>query len=865
MRCVLVSHTHWDREWYRTFQSFRARLVDTIDRVLDLVAEDPGFHFQLDGQTIVLEDYAAIRPGRAAELAAACGAGRIAIGPWYVQPDSFLPSGEAHIRNLLEGRRVARDWGPCARVAYTPDSFGHPAQFPQLFAGFDLGPFVYWRGNGNEIAELPAEYLWVAPDGSEVVCCHLGRGYFNANGLPADIDAAVARLEKMTLALAERAPRPCVLLMNGVDHMLPDENTGPVARALAERTGWQVERGLLDDYTNGAAPTARFSGELCGGRVANLLPGVWSTRSYLKLRNRRCERGLEGWAEPWAAAGAALGAPDERPAIRLAWRELLANQAHDSICGCSQDRVHDQMLARYDASEELAHETTLRLLERIAGLGTDRQPPRTNEAGERLKTVRIAVFNPSPHPRSDLVRLPLDGFPTATAAGVNPLLSKNHFATTTRDRGFTVDGEPARLIPDDGRIRPRLAPDQPVHDVEFVARDLPPFGWKSFELARSPDWPETSDAEREIACDGIALRAADDGSFTLEAAGRRFSGLLGFEDTGDRGDTYDYDPAPPAPGTRDLQSVPATITRHLHPNGVQRLVVERVLQVPAGLCDDRSHRSDETVALPLQVEARLWPGCRFAELSLHLDNTAKDHRLRALFPCGGEREDRDPGFHAATTFDTAARRRGRADDRDWIHPAPDTFVHQGWVARNGLLVIAPGLNEAEVTATGEIAVTLLRATGWLSRPDLSSRPGDAGPALPTPAAQCPGELTLRIALAVAEPAEAPQFSHDFELGLQAVAAGPEPLWPEGQALLSLEPASVVLSAWKPAENGDGSVLRLSNPSDEPVTARVRLGLRVAQPQPVRLDETPEGASLPVRDGGFEVVLPPHALRSIRLS
>src|SRR5204863_400632 len=106
MKCVLVSHSHWDREWYRTFQSFRARLVDLVDRVLDLVAEDPGFRYLLDGQTTIVEDYLEIRPGRRADLEAACRAGRIAIGPWYVQPDSLLPSGEAHVRNLLEGRRT---------------------------------------------------------------------------------------------------------------------------------------------------------------------------------------------------------------------------------------------------------------------------------------------------------------------------------------------------------------------------------------------------------------------------------------------------------------------------------------------------------------------------------------------------------------------------------------------------------------------------------------------------------------------------------------------------------------------------------------------------------------------------------------
>jgi mannosylglycerate hydrolase len=859
MRCVLVSHTHWDREWYRTFQSFRARLVDTVDRVLDLVAEDPGFHFQLDGQTIVLEDYAEIRPERCAELAAACRAGRIAIGPWYVQPDSFLPSGEAHVRNLLEGRRVAGEWGPCATVAYTPDSFGHPAQLPQIFAGFGLGPFIYWRGNGNEIAELPAEYRWIAPDGSHVDACHLGRGYFNANGLPRDVDAAVARLEKMALELAERAPRPCVLLMNGVDHMLPDANTGPVSEALAKHTGWQVDRGLLDDYAGGleaSPPSVDFAGELCGGRVANLLPGVWSTRTYLKLRNRRCESWLEGWAEPSAAIGAALGTPSERASIRLAWRDLLANQAHDSICGCSQDRVHDQMLARYDTAEELARETTDRLRERIAGLGNERQVPRLEPDGERRKTVEIAVFNPSPHPRTDVVRLPLDGFPTATSEGVNPLLSKNHAAT-----GFRIDGEPARLVPDEGTVRPRLAPDQPVYDVEFVARDVPAFGWKSLTLARSESSPESRDDGREIANEHLVLRVGEDGRFEIESGGQRYPGLLGFEDTGDRGDTYDYDPAPPAAGVPDLGERTVRVSRFRHASGIERLVVERTLVVPAGLADGRAGRSRETVELPIRVEARVAPGVERVDLSLKIENRARDHRLRVLFPTA--RQDGDEA-QAATTFDIATRRPGHADDTQWIHPAPSTFIHQGWIARGGLVVMAPGLNEGEITADGDIAVTLLRATGWLSRPDLTTRPGDAGPALPTPGAQCLGPLEARISLAMTSPDVAPNRARDAELGLLATAAGGEPLWPAGQPLLSIEPRSVVLSAWKPAETGEGSVLRLLNPTGRDVVAQVRLALPTDGAHAVRLDESGSDDAIETRGEELRVPMPAHALRSIRL-
>jgi len=317
MRCVLVSHSHWDREWYRTFQAFRARLVDLIDRVLDLVAADPGFHFLLDGQTIVLEDYLEIRPARRKELQAACAAGRIAIGPWYVQPDSLLPSGEAHVRNLLEGRRAGGAIGEVSRVAYCPDSFGHPAQFPQLFRGFGLGPFVYWRGIGDEIDTLPAEHLWEGPDGSVVLAHHLREGYFAASGLPADPADAAGWLADLAGALGERTRNGVVLLMNGFDHALPEAHAGAVADALARATGWTVVRGLLEDFADMLSRDApRLRGELLGARLANLLPGVWSARLPLKLRNRRAEALLEGWTEPWGGGGGAPPPPASRSSRR---------------------------------------------------------------------------------------------------------------------------------------------------------------------------------------------------------------------------------------------------------------------------------------------------------------------------------------------------------------------------------------------------------------------------------------------------------------------------------------------------------------------------------------------------------------------
>jgi mannosylglycerate hydrolase len=846
MKCFLVTHSHWDREWYRTFQAFRARLVDMIDTVLDQTSRDAGFRFLLDGQTIVLEDYLEIRPQRRDELRRACESGRIAIGPWYVQPDSLLPSGEAHVRNLLEGRRVGRSLGPVSRTAYTPDSFGHPAQFPQLFRGFGLGPFVYWRGNGDEIDLLPAEYLWKSPDGSMVLVHHLWKGYFAAAGMPKEADAAVPRLRKLGEQLLERTRNDCVLLMNGIDHAMPCKNAQAIAEALASATGWTVQRALLDDFArelSGDAPA--FEGELLGGRIANLLPGVWSARTPLKLRNRRAEALLEAWAEPWAALGRVAGAPDERPALRSAWRSLLQNQAHDSICGCSQDRVHEQMLARYDVAEELGAETTTRMLERIAGMDTERETPWSDE-------IDVAVFNPSPFPRTDAVCFALDPRSWIEIRGdevdVHPLLR-----ATLSASGYTADGRPARLLLDNQTDRVRLFPERPALSVELVVSDVPAFGWKRVRLRPSATHADEEDAGSEISVEDLTLGVADDGTFQLRAAGRTYAGLCGLEDIGDRGDTYDFDPV--CGGTVRLDAV--EVRRRKHPHGIQSLTVRRILFVPAELGAKRDERSDRLVGLVVDTEARLVPGTNRVDLCVRVDNQARDHRLRLLFPSGTP----VGAFFASTTFDVARRTTQVPEASRWVHPGQTTFPQQGFVSANGLTVAAPGLPEAEMKPDGVIAVTLLRSVGWLARMDLRTRPQPAGPALPTPGAQCLQTIEARLWVFAGLDASAVRAA---EVGFRAVLAGPAPLLVPDQPLLQLRPREVLLSALKPAEEGEGMILRLLNPTDDEQTAEVQFGFPVSTGTSLRLDESPDGQTIELRDDVLRLRLRPHELRTVLL-
>jgi mannosylglycerate hydrolase len=304
------------------------------------------------------------------------------------------------------------------------------------------------------------------------------------------------------------------------------------------------------------------------------------------------------------------------------------------------------------------------------------------------------------------------------------------------------------------------------------------------------------------------------------------------------------------------------VRRWRHPSGMQGLVVRQMLRVPTALDPAREARSSESVVLPVLVEARITPGLRRIDLRVEVENTARDHRLRLLFPAGSPAGGALEEFHAASTFDAARRSTAARDDTQWIHPAPRTFPSQGWICAGGLTLAAPGLPEAEVTPEGDIAITLVRAVGWLSRPDLHSRPGGAGPALATPGAQCLERFEARLSLFDGGPELAATRARDAELGLRAAAAGPETLLPDGQALLQVNPPELLLSALKPAQRALGSVLRLLNPTDREIQARIDFGFELAGAETVRLDESPASLPLSLEARRIGLSLPPHALRSV---
>src|SRR5712692_8955278 len=202
LNIIIVPHTHWDREWYQTFQQFRMRLVTTIDKLLDILDRDPKFsYFTLDGQTIVLDDYLEVRPEQEERLRQHIQAGRILVGPWYLQPDEFLVSGESLVRNLQIGLRRDSEFGEPMHAGYLADCFGHIGQLPQILRGCGIDNTIFWRGVGSEAHK--SEFYWAAPDGTSVLVIHLSsaQGYSNARVMPLTPAEFVTRVELLTASL----------------------------------------------------------------------------------------------------------------------------------------------------------------------------------------------------------------------------------------------------------------------------------------------------------------------------------------------------------------------------------------------------------------------------------------------------------------------------------------------------------------------------------------------------------------------------------------------------------------------------------------------------------------------------------------
>jgi hypothetical protein len=796
-RANIVPHTHWDREWYEPFPVFRQRLVRLFDTLLDMLEGDPAYtHFLLDGQTQVVDDYLEVRPEARARIAALAASGRISVGPWRILMDEAMVSGETIVRDLQMGLVRASELGGLMEVGYLPDMFCHIAQMPQLLALGGFSDAVLWRGVPRAIATTG--FWWEGPDGSAVRVEYLFGSYSNASVIPPSGDALIDLARRFDDEVGAGLVG-AMLLMHGTDHQVPVPWLAKVVDdANAAASGYRFSISSLAEHVQ-AQPRddtlPRWRGEMRSGARANVLMGTASNHVDVHQRAAAAERALERVAEPLAAL---LLPPAAYPhaTLRMAWDQLVLDSAHDSSCACSHDDTVAAVNVRYADARHIAEAVTDDVLAAFAAsIDAPRGALVVVNPTSRTRTGLVELTRPGTGPfhlindRGDPLPAQLvDERPGDTISTVVQG-TKVHWLLTMIRNGVAAGMRTARIDVEehDGEqhvtfhpavdreagidVEPVLARMQEWGAAGAVQRvtvsgapqrtmlvETPPIaglGWDALRVGRGASaagGDVTVDADDIGMSNGWVRVIVDrhDGTFTMTDVDSRVcvERLGRIVEGGDGGDTYNYSPPPDDVPIDAPLGVRVRVTERGPVRA--RVEVERDYAWPAHALGDHltvTARASTTTDVTVLTRLELRAGERFVRVHHQFDNPCRDHRVRVHFPlprpvAGSDAECAFTVVHRGLTAEGGPQEFGLP-----------TFVSRRFVDCSdgdaGLAVVHDGLLEYEVVDDGrELALTLLRSTGWISRATMAYRSEPCGPFVATPGAQLVGPVHADYAVVV---------------------------------------------------------------------------------------------------------------------
>jgi len=890
----VVSHAHWDREWRYSFAEFRLKLVDVMDRLLEILDSRPDYkHYHLDAQTSLVEDYLQIRPENRQRIARYVKEGRILVGPWYTLPEEFLISGESLVRNLLLGHQIASKLGKVMKVGYMPTSCGQISQLPQILAGFGIDTALFYRGINPHDAD--AEFIWEGADGTRALTSHFyvsgGRANFFSYAFmpvlhggwkaPSFEDAkqfvhvmnqnypymhdhvdppskfhteivAPAMKHVKADALAKSTIR-YLLYMDGCDNGGPHVFTADFIRHAnrLSRNDRYIHSSLPKYIAKAKQAVSRLkvlTGEMrhAGKSTGNALyVGVLSARMYIKQLNARAEYNLAGRSEPWAVVARLLGEPYPKTALDLAWRYLLSNHAHDSMEACSTDPVHADMEYRFSQCNEMS----LGLLRRNLGRIVAKMPLCKG------KELSMTVFNSMASPRSEVVSAVVD-VPDYDHQTTSTYTQAGKIKDINRDRTDDLKVETFTLYAGDRPVPCQITRREDRNILierrelntgmfrakrfhfNFLAENIPAVGYKVFRIVPNKTGmdvgPSLARSPRTMENEYLRVKIKDNGSLTIKdkRTGRTFNNLHVFEDEGEIGDSL-WHIVPE--NDRPITSSKSRATVKLeHADALKATYLVKIkMSLPISTAPDGKRRNSRKQTMEISSRITLSRGAKRVDIVTTLDNRIKDHRLRVLFPSG----IKSNSSWAGGQFDVIRRavkstfRKGWADEQLSVHP--QYYFADITDGKAGLAVLVEGLTEYEVIddAKRTIAVTLIRAIDRIcGTPARDDIGGQCIRAHEFRYSICPHAGDYQQANLVAE-------ARRFNLPLEAVQSGRRGgRLGDEISFLSIDPATLILTGLKQSENGRSVIARFFNPLLTKVRGSVRCFRSIRQAWETNLNE-----------------------------
>ncbi|HCJ7664105.1 TPA: mannosylglycerate hydrolase [Enterobacter hormaechei subsp. steigerwaltii] len=819
-RVHITPHMHWDREWYFTTEASRILLVNNMEEILTRLEQDTEYkYYVLDGQTAVLEDYFAVKPENRPRVKALVAAGKLIIGPWYTQTDTTLVSGESIVRNLMYGIRDCLAFGEPMKIGYLPDSFGMSSQLPHIYNGFGITRTMFWRGCSERHGTDKTEFLWQSQDGSEVTAQVLPLGYAIGKYLPEDEAGLRKRLDTYFEVLEKASVTKEILLPNGHDQMPLQQNIFAVMDKLREiypQRQFVMSRfeDVFDHIDAHRDELATLKGEFIDGKYMRVHRTIGSTRMDIKIAHARIENKIVNVLEPLATLAWTLGFEYHHGLLEKMWKEILKNHAHDSIGCCCSDKVHREVMSRFELVEDMADNLTCFYMRKIV----DNMPQSEED--------KLVMFNLTPWPREEVInttiRLRASQFRLLDDRG-------NEIPYCLRSAREIDPGLIDRQIVHYGNYDPFMEFDIQLNQI------LPSMGYRTLYIephvaGKLLAAEKSSEALLENAFWEITLN--DDGTLRLldKASGLIYDRVLEIEESSDDGDEYDYSPS------REEWRLTSAQGEHevevIHEAWQSRAVIRHRMAVPADLAE-RSARQ-QTGTLEAELTVTLSHNSRRIDVEARLGNHADDHRVRVLIPTPFTADT----VLADTQFGSLTRPVQDEAMANWQEEGWKEAPLPVWnllnyavlqERRNGMALFTEGLREFEVTGERQktFALTLLRGVGVLGKEDLLLRPGrPSGIKMPVPDSQMRGQLTCRFSLfsfngtpvsaGVAQQAKSwltPVHCYN-KIPWDAMKLNRASFTtPCSYSLLTLAPNGCVLSALKKAEDRDEMILRLYNPSE----------------------------------------------------
>ena len=844
-----INGTHWDREWYKTFQGFRYLLIGVIDEVIETLEADPDFHmYMLDGQTAVLDDYLEIEPGKRARLEKLIADGRIAVGPWYTMPDEFIPSGESLIRNLLLGHAKAREYGAkdAMKYGYICDIFGHIAQLPQIMNGFGIHGVLMQRGNNMDTT--PPHFRWISPDGSSCIAYRtpedMGYGAFYRYatepynmGWDTDLEHLFERAVKEIDRECEGLNQPYLVLHDALDHQHITKAAPWLAKRLSEHYGCPVVFETLDRLADTLkdASLPEKHGELAetahmdiGTNI--LLTYVVSSRYDIKKKNDQAQNLWERWAEPLSAIHALEGRAI-RPRYRdVAYLELMRNHAHDSICGCAVEEVHRDMHYRFRQTCTIGEEVVMDCL---------RQDAACVKAGEHGSEMIFRVYQPLPYAGRATYRMAIDfpeDFKPKYSEGEREYEWKNSFLIYDRE-GKEVPYTLHSI--ERGRIVGSATLYKADRYTVSVDAELTPMGYTEFRVVPAEKGLRTryimGQTTGRLTAENRFLRVQikDNGTLRLtdKRTGRVFDDLLRYEDGADIGDGWMHI----RPSSDSIFFGPGRVLAiEKRTDGptetVFRITTEFSLPERTVWEGGELKRSGRLQPVTVCTTVRLGAENDFLDIETELDNTVLDHRLQVCFPTDVQSDT----YLAGQAFAMLERPVGMdAQTTHWKEPQYGDRNFNGTAmlrdAQGGLaFVSAEGLHEVNAMADDRrtLAVTLFRGFHkTVGNDDYKQLDGELLGKL---------NFAYRLMPLTSETTEGHvlRCRDAMQAGVQlyTMLVEPDYAMEQEQSFMCLQGENVLLSVLKRPEDlqEDAVVVRLFNASDAPSEAVMTFRYPVAE-------------------------------------